>query len=331
MSERHHDLSFAESTMHILSPYELKKPLLQKKTTLVLIHPPKTAGTNLSFYMTALSKRDPDFSVERLAVPRIANQSPNLIYQDWKGGLKGAEDILSKNPNALNDFSFLSGHMPVGLDSMVNTPCKYIGLVRDPVQREISSLNFDYQRAYISKEEASEYLRLTMIDNPQTRMLAGSKYFQGDCTEKTLEIAIENIEKSFLFIAPAFASFEAVQTLAAIYNQGAVALSKSQVTGIKLIETPSDELHDFLSKKHSLDVKLYEYVKTHWNNWKNENVSSTVELQGTGSVLALTPQFATTKEPEIMTVSSIQNYNHRTKNQPLVSVSQQSDIKQIHP
>ncbi len=145
--------SFASPRLNVLKSVEFNSSV-QPSDTIVFIHPPKTGGTNLCYVTDAISKKNSHFKTTRFPVPRIPDQSPGLIAEHWMGGLKSALATLSDNPDYCKDINFISGHFPIGLHLYLEKPVKYIVLVRDPIERSISSTNFDYQRGYIDKEHA---------------------------------------------------------------------------------------------------------------------------------------------------------------------------------
>ena len=322
---RYADLSFSNSQIDILHPFLLKDLDLSSISNLIFVHPPKVAGTNLTFFMNAVSTLHPEIEVLRLAVPRIPGQSPNLITSGWEGGLKNIQDRLRADPSLFKNTSFVSGHFPVGLDEYISNS-SYIALVRNPIEREISALNFDYQRGYIEADQAEEYLFRTMIDNPQTRMLAGLSYMNGPCNEETYAAAVKNIREKFLFVAPHDEANSVLQVLAGIYDVGSFGISRPQITGIKLIDTPSDALAENLARKHHFDFRLSLEVNQAWKEWKANYVAGEKIDIRDEKILCLGPEFAKTKKPVLLTYQEILANNSEASS--LVEVSQNhSELK----
>lgn len=212
----------------------------------------------------------------------------------------------------LHSPNFISGHFPVGVHNFLQHNFNYIAMIRDPVEREISGINFDYQRGYIEAEDAEFYLMNTMLDNPQTRIIAGEKAMYGPCSEEAYQQALTNLDKLFLFAAPHSAAFEVMQTLGNFYQSGPFAIAKAQVTGIKLIEQPSSDLAERLRTKHCFDTKLAQHVKTQWDRWKDDHVLGTVAAQPDDTLLCIGPDFAATKTPVLLKRSDVEQHNART-------------------
>ena len=315
MVERHANLSFSESRMEIHEPFTLTN--VNPDSMIIFVHPPKVAGTNLRFFMTALASHNPSIRIRRFALPRVAGNASNVITEGWRGGLASAE---SEPDETFKNLNFISGHFPVGIHKRLKGHFNYIPMIRDPVEREISVLNFSYQRGRIEKESAMRYLMEEAIDNPQTRMIAGENFMSGPCAEETYNAAHANIQQHFLFAAPHTAAFEVMQVLAGFYRSGPFAIAKAQVTGIKLIDGLSEELTAKLRAKHAFDMRLVEDVKMLWSQWKQEHVTA-----GTGNpdniILCIDPEFGSTKKPSFMSREDVHKQNAQ-RGEELVMLSQ---------
>lgn len=310
MTARHANLSFAATRLKVLPRVALSAAFAKASRKLIFVHTPKTAGTNLTFLVAAMKEADGQFNPTRFAVPRVAGQSPNLMQAGWRGGLAGAADKLKDDPAYCAKFDFISGHFPYGLHKAEGlSDARYIAFVREPVAREISALNFDYQRGYIDAADADAYLMQTMIDNPQTRAMAGYDYFDKPCTEETYQAALRNIARDFALAAPAEEVERVMQVLSAIYGGGALAVATPQVTGIKLIDRPGDSLRAALEEKHSFDARLYAHVKARWPQWCAQNILCELPVAGRERLLGILPEFATSKKPVFMTQKDVAAYN----------------------
>jgi hypothetical protein len=173
------------------------------------------------------------------------------------------------------------------LHEQIQKPAQYICLVRHPVDREISDANFAYQRNYIESEQVESYLLDKMLDNPQVRMIAGREYMKGPCTEETFAKAIKNIEKDFLLIAPSEEIDTFLQILSTIQKWGPIAYAPMQITQQKAIDRPSEALKQQLLDKHQWDLKLYEWVNTHWAAVKEKMILNPKTPDG--PILTFTP------------------------------------------
>lgn len=302
--------SYAGKKLVVLPHAIFKQPLLPEKQ-IIFVHISKVGGTNICHVVAAVNKIRPDFTFARFVVPRIPNQSPSRIYKNWRGSFVDAEKKLSEDPAYCANYSFISGHFPFGLHSMASLDAKYIVLVRNPIERELSTLNYDGQRGYINTEGAEEYmLGEECLDNPQARMLAGQQFMQGKCDENTLLQAKNNIEQHFMLAGVTEETNEFIAILASLQGWGRLGLSKAQVSGDKIFELNSvpAEIKQRLQLKHKFDMELYTWVKKRWQQWKADHVSHYVTLSSE-PIFCLKPEFATTKTPEIMNQSEVDAYN----------------------
>lgn len=305
--------SFAGKKRQILPLVQFDKPI-DPISCLIFIHIPKTGGTNLVYVAESYSKLHSHFKTRRFAVPRVVNQSPGLIYENWEGGLKAAKTALTENTTCCESLNFISGHFPLGLGGYLIKPNRYIALVEDPVKRALSNTNFDYQRGYIEESQALDYLLKSEIDNPQTRILAGDQFMHGACNEKTLQTAKENIERQFLLIGVTEDVNSFIQVLASIQGWGPLAITRSQVTGDKVITDPNPSTVAALKAKHSIDCELYEYVKKRWYEWKKVHVKDQVTLNPNDTLLCIPSEFANTKTPLLLKKKEIDDYNSKVDN-----------------
>lgn len=214
-----------------------------------------------------------------------------------------------------------------GLHELIEKESKYISLIRNPIERAISSTNFNYQRGFVSGEKINDYLIESEIDNPQTRILAGRSFTSGECNEEVLEIAKKNIEKHFLLVGLTEDTNTFIQALIAIQNWGTFALVKSQVTGKKIISELPSELIEKLHNKHGYDMQLYEWVKTRWNDWKKDHIDTSMSHIDNEKVICITSDFANTKKPSLLSIEEIKKYNDEISENEndLVEISQNHD------
>ena len=305
LSERN-KRSFVTRKIKMLRPLRFKIPV-QPSGCIVFTHIPKTGGTNTEDITEALTKRHVGVKSIRVRAPKIAGRSPNLITESWIGGLEHVEYDIRMNPHLYSEYNFISGHFPFGLHEHLLNSSKYIVLVRHPVERAISSTNFDYQRGDVTKEDAQNYL-FSEIDNPQTRILAGKAYMTGECNDATLAKAKSNIENHFLLAGVTEDTDMFIQILASIQNWGPLGLVRNQVTGDKALLTLSPEVLERLANKHEFDISLYNWVKERWHLWKENYVGIEQEIFDT-SYLCITSDFGNTHSSKLMTEQEINIYN----------------------
>jgi hypothetical protein len=325
--------SFSSQKLAVLRPVTFKSPLPACPTTTIFLHPPKAGGTTLLFVAQAWSKVYPDFKVYRFAVPRLEGCSPNRISGNWRGGLESAETALKSNPNLCDGINVISGHFPFGLHAYIKScaPKQYITLIRHPIERELSSTNFDLQRGYVDKENAETYL-LSGKDNPQTRLLAGEEFMAGPCNEKTLAQAKSNIDKHFFLAGVTEDTDSFISILASMQNWGPIAVCRAQVTGEKIFKDISEDLKKQLMNIHQFDIELYTWVKERWYAWKEKNVKAFQDsnLWPSEKILCIKSDFATTRIPEWLSLKEIEAYNQTVPDTLIEIVQNHTGIKEIN-
>lgn len=277
------------------------------KDNIIFLHPPKVGGTNIVQVMKSIKS----IKSRRFAVPRIKDRSPILITDGWIGGLSVLkEQCKNEHKNDCEKYKFLSGHFPFGAHNYLNGQYQYVTLIRDPLLRELSSINFDYQRGYITnKKQALNYLMNIAIDNPQTRLLAGEQYMSGTCDEKTLEIAKRNLNNKFLLVGVTEETNSFIQVLLSVLELEPIAISKAQITGKKVIHRLELKTQKQLLQKHKYDQLLYEHAKFLWNQWKQDNIIGIIPIEESKKILTILPDFANTHTPCRMTQLEIQKHN----------------------
>ncbi len=317
--EHHANLSYSQQIIHILPELEIQQQDSSKR--IIFLHIPKTAGTNVDNIAKAYSAMTNGFHYQRLPVPRTPGCSPVQISEGWIGGWQQ----LVLNPHLLDilpESFFLTGHFPYGLHKYLSSPAKYVTLVRNPLERELSTANFAYQRGFIQAEEFTSYLCDQMLDNPQVRLIAGREAMAGPCTEETLRIAMQNIERDFLLAAPSVDVDTFLQLLASIQKWGLFAYAPMQITQEKVVKTLDPLLAEALLQKHQWDMRFYEWIKQRWDFYKQEIIRGQKETFSGQMVLTLMPDHLFSRQPQWLTIDAIVAHNCLYSEQDLQELSQ---------
>jgi len=160
-----------------------------KKEVLLFLHIPKTAGTTLTSVL-------------------LRQYPPESIFEIY--GLvpdQRIEELKTCSPGRRRAVQCVIGHFYFGLDELFDEPCRYITMLRDPVERVISSYyhilrtpdNWLYRDVAGSGMTLERYVNcegrtVHETRNMQTRMMAGTAW---DCIldEASLKTAKENLDK----------------------------------------------------------------------------------------------------------------------------------------
>src|SRR4051812_42783082 len=101
----------------------------------------------------------------------------------------------------------IEGHVPFGVDRLVDRPCAYVSLVREPTERAVSFYYYSRVRHQQRFGQDPPWCSLAAfvresgnleMDNGQTRRLAGMDPPFGAFTRELLERAQDNLLRHFL-------------------------------------------------------------------------------------------------------------------------------------
>jgi hypothetical protein len=175
------------------------------------------------------------------------------------------------------EIRMLRGHMIFGLHELMPRPCIYFTLLRDPVERVISF--YDYIRRnphhYHSEMIVSQSLTLqqfletrtsTMMNNGQTRMLAGARQYDfpvGECTEELLEAAKSNLKDWFAVVGLVERFDESLLLLQRVLGWGRLFYVRQNVAERRprQEDLPTETL-ELVKRHNALDLELYQYAST---------------------------------------------------------------------
>jgi len=157
------------------------------------------------------------------------------------------------------------GHMLFGLHAILPQPATYITVVREPVDRVISS--FYFMRTYklhplywkFKRENWSleDFVTRSPRENVQCKIIAGAEYAK-PCTAEICERAKENLGRSFSVVG-LFERFEESLALMKLrFGWKLQRYSSFNVTRTrpKKADIPQSTL-DLIAEKNSLDISLY--------------------------------------------------------------------------
>jgi Sulfotransferase family len=291
MIERRPNLSFAGNQIRLAMPFRLSPEASQIHGREIFLHIPKCAGTNVNF-LFAVCCGYARQRYHRLVVSDF--QPPIWIAPGWTGAWgEIPPPTLAKAAAA----GFVSGHFPFGIDGLLPSPSHYITLIRDPVEREVSSYNFHFQRGFIdgSVPLAAYAERRQLVDNPQTRMLAGREAMSGSCTEETFALALQHLETRFTLIGAVPHVHEYICALLGMHGWPPVLYARAQLTAVRRIETIDSELRELLQGYHRFDLRLHEFATLHWQRWARRHILSQPQVADDQDILVIPPDYYTTR------------------------------------
>ena len=162
---------------------------------LLFLHIPKAGGTTLYRIIERQYKRNEIYSISR-----------GKPY-------KYIEDLINFPKIQKKKYKAIEGHMRFGLHEFLPQPCTYITILRNPIERVISTYNYIFQIRghYLYEPLKSQNFDLKKLvasrisyefDNFQTRLLFGNhnNIELGECSREMLENAKKNLQKHFTVV-----------------------------------------------------------------------------------------------------------------------------------
>ena len=163
--------------------------------TLIFLHIPKAAGSTLQAVI-----RD--------------NYPAESIFEVKSPLMESFARFRALSAEAKRDLKAVMGHGVMGLDRELEQPCRYVTMLRDPVDRVVSNYYFVREspshRLHRHVVEGGLSLRdyveqgvNLQMDNGQVRALSatgvglGSAVPYGECMPEMLRAAMENLERRF--------------------------------------------------------------------------------------------------------------------------------------
>ncbi|MBS4052347.1 MAG: sulfotransferase family 2 domain-containing protein [Methylomonas sp.] len=301
LAGRHNRLLFTGKNEILLPGSEVNQDIINKRNNnkLIFLHIPKTAGSTVN---AALEAQSLYHNKIYLKAPIRDYKPPILINKGWLGASNTLSNI---KPEILDSADIISGHFPFGVHSLTNKTCSYFTIIRDPIEREISSFNYLYQTGEIEKTEIFSSFASHLLDNPQVRMLAGASYMDGVCNEETYNQALENLSNHFILFGPTEKTDEILNALIGIHKWPSIIHYQFNVSKKRLVNNIDKSVYEALLEKNRYDKKLHEFATQHWKEWKNLNIKSNRALSGNSKILVIDRDFFETKSFSISSYDKV--------------------------
>jgi hypothetical protein len=244
---------------------------------LIHMHIPKTGGTSLNSLVQHGFRNDEVFDA-------------TVVEADIRNGLglatfESCQQLLAAYaPGDVRSIRYVSGHLPMGLHRMFDRSSKYFTVIRDPINRAISSFFFLIQQnkpylkdgRLLTLEEYAAARCDVRLCNYQVRVvsgcseLVGERLGQGMQTPGTpverchLEEAKRNIEEHFLAAAPLENITELALLLRRVYGwpmRRLLTEYKNRTTRRPRMHDISPQVIKIIEECNFYDLELYEWVR----------------------------------------------------------------------
>lgn len=231
-------------------------------------HVSKAGGSSLFHFFSAILGADRCF---------------RHFARDAKTG-KFSRKIQDVPDEELNDFALFAGHFDYGQHTRLQGRTLYVGTMRDPIDRIISTFYFtrsqgrEQMRAEMRKMSLEDYV-VGKFDDPNSR-LVGAGQTEQLTGEKTAEAAKRVIESQYLLCCSLEQLDEMQRLLAGLYGKGDVAPIRTNVTkAVKAWPELKPRTLEMLHERCEEDYRLLAWVRDRFDRTCRQ---MTVENQRSG-------------------------------------------------
>jgi hypothetical protein len=227
--------------------------------TTIFVHISKTAGSTLH---SIIEKQYPP---------------ENLVHLKGKPYIRDTIETFIHAPDEeKTNIRLLTGHIHYGIHAYLPQNATYFSLLRNPTDRIVSDYYYilrtpthpRYNIMTQNKMSIKDYIDAGFVTaNAQTKILAGMMFQnETDCTQKTLDTAIQNIEKDFAVVGLTERFDETLLLFKNAFGWDNISYVKRNVTKNrpKVSELNSVDL-EALNRLNEFDNQLYDYVKRRFN------------------------------------------------------------------
>lgn len=225
-----------------------------KDDVIIFLHLPKCGGTTLNRLIEWEYNPLQVFSVD-----------PSFFrWSYWR---------LAKTPvSRLKHIRVFKGHMPYGLHKRLSRHATYITVLREPIDRAISSYYYarsyklDPQHRIANEVSLEEFIRTIPRENVQTKMLAGQTngydFLAGECTQAMLDTAKQNLAESFSLVGLTERFDESLILAKLLFGWHIRQYADFNVTPTRPKKDAVPEaVRELIAERYRFDVQLYEYAE----------------------------------------------------------------------
>jgi hypothetical protein len=229
-------------------------PYTSSKTTVFFLHTPKTAGRTLIDYLRSV-------------------YGPERSY--FSAGLYDLVRFSAMPPDNVRDLRIIGGHFNFGFHEPHFSDFTYFTLLREPVDRIVSFYYYrrrspqenDYREINEKKISLEQYVLSGMAketDNGMVRRISGAGMTPpfGECTEKMLEQAKNNVENYFAVVGLQEMFPETLSLLRRTFGWHDAPYRDCNITPDRpACDTLTAQTVQLIEKYNSLDQELYLWAR----------------------------------------------------------------------
>ena len=226
----------------------------RKKTeNIIFLHLPKAGGTTL----------------RHIFYDQYKHLNQNEMYTINR--TKETPKFYALSAKKKQQIKLLVGHFPFGLHESLSEGFKYVTFLREPTDRTISAYFYNkghqssdvYNLINDSNLSLYDYLQQDIepwANNAMTKHLAGCdpEGFKEGCTEDLFQIAVKNLQSSFISVGLTEEFDKSLEVLAHKLNWSDFTYQNKNITPVKKEKGEIDEKTlELIRQKNSYDIKLY--------------------------------------------------------------------------
>lgn len=227
------------------------RELKNKKTILLFLHLPKTAGTTMNSILDSQYTK---------------KQRIRYYTEEYSDFLNGLNSKVRQMPN----LKCIMGHFRFGIHEIIEKPSTYITMLRHPIDRVISTFyfirsnphhpfyreanNMNLKDFVLSTDIEADFL----VNNMQTSFLSGGYY---PPKKDHLEIAKENLVKYFEVVGITERFNESIFLMKKALGWKKIVYKSKNITRNRpRIDELSAEILEIIKQKNQLDIELYNFA-----------------------------------------------------------------------
>lgn len=221
------------------------------RDVIIFNHIPKAGGTSLIAFFRSLLGEDYVFRHK-------SRDSKSDLY---------SPGIESLSPQELDQYDFFAGHFGYGYHRLIKRPVRYLGVVREPLERATS--HYLYLRKHGPKHLKAQALEMTFEEYLEYRLGLKSNPMVESCQielltgQRDLEQAKKIVVRDYLACCTISQLTEMQKALARLYRRPDLLPQNVNRTEKPLHElTVRQEVRDRLDERFALDREFIDWVSS---------------------------------------------------------------------